>query len=152
MPSGPELGNMNRNPSGGLNIDPDVFPPVRSQARDPSNFLPYIPEDIAFEEEYEEYLHDLGLSDEHPGLTGSPSSQGLSAWQRLSMFTPADIGADGISDSESIASIGELGPEQRLEEGQSTTDENINDWEVIHSLKLVSRLNLLITCPSLHST
>ncbi|KAF8592589.1 hypothetical protein K439DRAFT_1625938 [Ramaria rubella] len=129
LPSGPELSSLNRNPSGGPNIDPDVFPPVRSQARDPSNFLPYIPEDIAFEEEYEEYLHDLGLSDEHPGFTGSPSSQGLSAWQRLSMFTPADIGADGISDSESIAPIGELGPEQRLEDGHGATDENINNWE-----------------------
>ncbi|KAF8528832.1 hypothetical protein BU17DRAFT_36782 [Hysterangium stoloniferum] len=128
LPAGPELTNL-RNSSGGLTMDPDVFPPVRSQARDPSTFLPYIPEDIAFEEEYEEYLHDLGLSDEHPGPTGSPSSQGLSAWQRLSMFTPADIGAEGISDSESIASIEELGPEQRLEDGQNAADENVNDWE-----------------------
>lgn len=75
-------------------------------------------------------MHDLGISDDHTGLSGSPSSQGLSAWQRLSMFTPADIGVDGISDSESIAPIGELGPEQRLDDGQGGRDENVNDWEV----------------------
>jgi len=129
---GPELAHLQRSVSGGQNIDPDVFPPVRSRARDPAIFLPYIPEDIAFEDEYEEYLHDLGLSDDHPGLSGSPSSQGLSAWQRLSMFTPADIGTDTISDSESIVSIGELGPEQRSEDAAlAGHDENVNDWEVI---------------------
>ena len=47
-------------------VDPDVFPPVRAQAPDLSIFLPYTTEDIAFEEEYEEYLSDLGMSAEHP--------------------------------------------------------------------------------------
>jgi len=130
LPADPQLANLQRSASGGPNIDPDVFPPVRSRARDPAIFLPYIPEDIAFEDEYEEYLHDLGLSDDHVAIPGSPSSQGLSAWQRLSMFTPADIGTDNISDSESIVSIGELGPEQRLDDAQSGHDENVNDWEV----------------------
>ena len=36
-------------------VEADVFPPLRSQAPDPSIFLPYTNEDIAFEEEYEEY-------------------------------------------------------------------------------------------------
>ncbi|KIJ37340.1 hypothetical protein M422DRAFT_69303 [Sphaerobolus stellatus SS14] len=70
LPADPQLANLQRSASGGPNIDPDVFPPVRSRARDPAIFLPYIPEDIAFEDEYEEYLHDLGLSDDHVAIPG----------------------------------------------------------------------------------
>jgi hypothetical protein len=112
-------------------VDPDVFPPLRSRAPDPSIFLPYIPEDIAFEEEYEEYLSDIGppdaglvgVSDSFPPATGS-------AWQRLAAMGP-EIG-DGISDSESIGSIADLTDDiraERQDEGQAL-DENRNSWEV----------------------
>lgn len=127
LPTGPELTNI-RNAVGGPNVDLDVFPPIRSQARDPSIFLPYISEDVGLDDFDEEYLRSLGLTDDHGGLTPGGSAKGLSAWQRLSMFTSADIGADAYSDSESIVSVGELGPEQRLDEGSA--DENINNWEV----------------------
>ncbi|TFK55880.1 hypothetical protein OE88DRAFT_1652388 [Heliocybe sulcata] len=111
-------------------VEADVFPPVRAQAPDPSIFLPYIPEDIAFEEEYEEYLSDLGWSDSTAGTTGDASLfGGTSAWHRLPEFV-SEI-ADGISDSESIVSIGELGDEARLDVGRDSDipDENVNNWE-----------------------
>jgi len=117
-------------PSGTPNmVDSDVFPPARSQAPDPSIFLPYITEDIAFEEEYEEYLSDLGWSDEQSAdglLFGSTS-----AWHRLPEYA-ADM-ADGISDSESIVSIGDLGDDSRLDpnrDDRDVIDENLNNWEV----------------------
>ncbi|KAJ7283523.1 hypothetical protein C8J57DRAFT_1292804 [Mycena rebaudengoi] len=123
---GPELGLIR--PVGTPNlVDADVFPPSRSQAPDPSIFLPYITEDIAFEEEYEEYLSDLGWADEQ---TDKPLFGGTSAWHRLPSFA-ADI-ADGISDSESIVSIGELGDDARLDPSRDdpeTVDENLNNWE-----------------------
>ncbi|KAJ6599344.1 hypothetical protein DFH09DRAFT_1130790 [Mycena vulgaris] len=123
---GPELGLIR--PVGTPNlVDADVFPPSRSQAPDPSIFLPYITEDIAFEEEYEEYLSDLGWSDEQ---TDGPLFGGTSAWHRLPSFA-GDIG-DGISDSESIASIGELGDDARLDPSRDdpeVVDENLNNWE-----------------------
>lgn len=126
---GPELGLI-RPVTGTPNIvDADVFPPSRSQAPDPSIFLPYITEDIAFEEEYEEYLSDLGWSDNEQ--TDGPLFGGTSAWHRLPAFA-ADIG-DGISDSESIASIGELGDDARLDPSRDdpeVVDENLNNWEV----------------------
>ncbi|CAL1700892.1 unnamed protein product [Somion occarium] len=121
---GPELSGMIR-PIGTPNtVEADVFPPLRAHAPEPSIFLPYVTEDIAFEEEYEEYLSDLGWSDQqHP--------EGGSAWSRLPEFA-ADI-SDSISDSESIVSIGELGDEARLkinsEEQESVPDENLNNWE-----------------------
>lgn len=114
-------------------MDLDVFPPIRSQARDPSIFLPYISEDVGLDDFDEEYLRSLGLTDDHGGLTSGGSTQALSALQRLSMFTPADIGTDAYSDSESIVSVGELGPEQRLDD-QGSADENINNWEVCNKL------------------
>ncbi|KAG5654067.1 hypothetical protein H0H81_007793 [Sphagnurus paluster] len=125
---GPELSNLIR-PLGTPNVvDSDVFPPARSQAPDPSIFLPYITEDIAFEEEYEEYLSDLGWSDDQTN-EGSLFTGG-SAWHRLPSFA-SDI-ADGISDSESVVSIGDLGDDARLDPNQDdrdAVDENLNDWE-----------------------
>jgi hypothetical protein len=125
---GPELSGIIR-PMGTPNVvDADVFPPSRSQAPDPSIFLPFVTEDIAFEEEYEEYLSDLGWSD--PQSMDGPGFGDTSSWQRLPAF--ADIG-DGISDSESIASIGDLGDDPRLDAGRDdrdTVDENMNDWAV----------------------
>ena len=109
-------------------VEADVFPPVRSQAPDPSIFLPYIPEDIAFEEEYEEYLSDLGFADEQ---TSSEGGGGGSAWSRLP--TLAAQMTEGISDSESIGSIGDLGDDSRLDpsrDDQELVDENVNNWEV----------------------
>jgi hypothetical protein len=127
---GPELSGIIR-PIGTPNVvEADVFPPPRSQAPDPSIFLPYITEDIAFEEEYEEYLSDLGWADpessDRPLFGGSAAS----AWDRLPEFA-TDI-ADGISDSESIVSIGDLGDEGRLDTGRDDrdVDENLNNWEV----------------------
>jgi len=94
-------------------------------------FLPYITEDIAFEEEYEEYLSDLGWSD-GPSHThgGEGQSGGTSRWHRLPDLA-SEI-ADGISDSESIVSIGGLGDESRDigREGGEIADENLNNWEV----------------------
>ncbi|KAF9452194.1 N1221-domain-containing protein [Macrolepiota fuliginosa MF-IS2] len=123
----PELVGMIR-PLGTPNtVDADVFPPPRSQAPDPNIFLPYITEDIAFEEEYEEYLKDLGYSDEQTG--DMPLFGGASAWSRLPFET--DI-ADGISDSESVVSIGELGDDTRLDhnrDDKDIIDENRNNWE-----------------------
>jgi len=125
---GPELSGIIR-PIGTPNVvDADVFPPPRSQAPDPSIFLPYITEDIAFEEEYEEYLSDLGWSDPHHSADG-PLFGGTSAWSRLPTF--ASEMADGISDSESIVSIGDLGDERSLDasrDDRDTVDENRNDW------------------------
>jgi hypothetical protein len=125
---GPELSIIR--PQGTPNtVDADVFPPSRSQAPDPSIFLPYITEDIAFEEEYEEYLSDLGWSDQQSS-DGPVSNGGSSAWQRLPEFA-ADL-ADGISDSESIVSIGDLADDARLDpsrDDRDIVDENLNDWE-----------------------
>jgi hypothetical protein len=109
-------------------VDADVFPPPRSQAPDPSIFLPFVIEDIAFEEEYEEYLSDLGwadeLSNDNRPLFGGATTN---AWEQLPQFV-SDI-ADGISDSESVVSIGDLGDDARIEVGE-VADENLNNWEV----------------------
>ncbi|EPT03705.1 hypothetical protein FOMPIDRAFT_1022279 [Fomitopsis schrenkii] len=131
---GPELSGLIR-PAGTPNSsDADVFPPLRAHAAESSsNFLPYITEDIAFEEEYEEYLSDLGWSDDQhytPGQVPLFDRGGTSAWSRLPEYA-ADI-ADGISDSESIVSIGELGDTARLDVGKDdrdVPDENVNNWE-----------------------
>lgn len=128
---GPELSGIIR-PVGTPNtIDTDVFPPLRAQQPDPSIFLPYVTEDIAFEEEYQEYLSDLGWTDQ-PATNGEPPAvtTNASAWSRLPEFS--DI-TDGISDSESIVSIGELGDEARLDvarDDREVPDENLNNWEV----------------------
>lgn len=126
---GPEHSGLLR-PVGTPNIvEADVFPPVRAQAPDPSIFLPYITEDIAFEEEYEEYLSDLGWSDSE-SHSSDGGVHGTSAWHRLPEF--ANEIADGISDSESIVSIGDLGDEIREtnRNEREEQDENRNNWEV----------------------
>lgn len=130
---GPEVSGLLR-PVGTPNIvEADVFPPVRAQAPDPHIFLPYITEDIAFEEEYEEYLSDLGWSDSE-SHSGEGGAHGTSAWHRLPEFA-SEI-ADGISDSESIVSIGDLGDEGEIRESSRSErdepDENRNNWEVSH--------------------
>ena len=104
-------------------VDADVFPPLRAQTTEQSIFLPYVTEDIAFEEEYEEYLRWSETSD--------TNAQGSSAWSRLPELVH-DL-ADNISDSESIVSIGELGEDARLDTAKETRDvpdENVNNWEV----------------------
>jgi hypothetical protein len=132
---GPEIAGLIR-PAGTPNAaEADVFPPLRAQAPDPSIFLPYITEDIAFEEEYEEYLSDLGWHDEPttPHPDNVPSGQ--SAWHRLQAPEFARDFTDRISDSESIVSIGELGDDARMDpmdpgrEDGSVADENRNNWE-----------------------
>ena len=128
----PALSSLIR-PLGTPNVaDSDVFPPTRSHAPDPSIFLPYIPEDIAFEEEYEDYLSDLGWSEQQPSSDNSVSGgAGTSAWHRLPNFA-SEI-ADGISDSESVVSIGDLGDENRIDptrDDREAVDENVNNWEV----------------------
>lgn len=113
-------------------VEADVFPPLRAQQPDPAIFLPYVTEDIAFEEEYQEYLSDLGWSDQPTAGGDAPPPANASAWSRLPEFS--DI-ADGISDSESIVSIGDLGDEARLDAGRGdgeVPDENLNNWEVSH--------------------
>lgn len=130
----------------------DVFPPLKSRVADPSHFLPFIPEDAAFEAEYEEYLSDLGEQDNYQAEAadallqphviveqreggGVGDSAGESAWRQLSkMSSAAGAGlADGISDSESIGSINILGDETKSEgdsseAGSSEADENTNNW------------------------
>ncbi|EGO27347.1 hypothetical protein SERLADRAFT_366889 [Serpula lacrymans var. lacrymans S7.9] len=129
LPPGLELGNLIR-PLGTPNVvEADVFPPARSQAPDPAIFLPYTTEDIAFEEEYEEYLSDLGWSDEH---TDGPLFGGISnsAWHRLPEFISSIT--DNISDSESVVSIGDLADDSRMDVGRDDRDipdENLNNWE-----------------------
>lgn len=132
-------------------VDADVFPPSRSHAPDPSIFLPYITEDMAFEEEYEEYLSDLGWSE---ALTSYgqddrfANTGGSSAWSRLPEY--ASEMADGISDSESIVSIGDLGDESRLDpskEDGEPINENLNNWEVRSSLEIAcARLFKSVCC------
>ncbi|KAI0650345.1 N1221-domain-containing protein [Trametes meyenii] len=119
---GAELSGMLRPVQTPNNVDADVFPPLRAQTTEPSIFLPYVTEDIAFEEEYEEYLR---WSDEH----SDTSSQGSTAWHRLPELVH-DI-ADSISDSESIVSIGELSDDSRSsgEKDRDLPDENVNNWE-----------------------
>jgi hypothetical protein len=128
---GPEISGIIR-PAGTPNVvEADVFPPLRAQAPDPSIFLPYITEDIAFEEEYEEYLSDLGWSDEP--THDHPLFGGHSAWHRLQVPEFGHDISDGISDSESIVPIGELGDDARLDIGRDDRDipnENMNNWEV----------------------
>lgn len=113
-------------------VDSDVFPPSRSQAPNPSIFLPYTTEDLAFEEEYEEYLSDLGLGDDyqaHGSSTDAPgaSSSGTSAWHRLPEYVTEMT--DNISDSESIVSIGDLGDANQNKDDGDVLDENLNNWE-----------------------
>jgi len=114
-------------------VEADVFPPLRAQAPDPTIFLPYITEDIAFEEEYEEYLSDLGWTDEHAATThDNQPFNSHSAWHRLQVPEFGNDIGDGISDSESIVSIGELGEDARLDVGREDRDlpnENMNNWE-----------------------
>ncbi|KAF9055024.1 N1221-domain-containing protein [Hymenopellis radicata] len=120
---GPELSMIR--PTGTPNmVEADVFPPARSQAPDPSIFLPYTTEDINFEDEYEEYMSDIGWAE---GGTAADFG-GASAWSRFPTEFAADI-ADGISDSESIVSIGDLGEQMASERDSETVDENRNDWE-----------------------
>ncbi|KIJ70335.1 hypothetical protein HYDPIDRAFT_105043 [Hydnomerulius pinastri MD-312] len=129
LPPGLELGNVR--PLGTPNVvEADVFPPPRSQAPDPSIFLPYTTEDLAFEEEYEEYLSDLGWSDEQTSgpLFPAPTASN-SAWTRLPEFVTNMT--DNLSDSESVVSIGDLGDDARLEgrDDRDIPDENLNNWE-----------------------
>jgi hypothetical protein len=85
---------------------------------------------LAFEEEYEEYLSDLGLSDDyhHHAAGGQAENGSGSAWHRLPEYV-SEL-TDNISDSESIVSIGDLGDENENKEGQNVMDENLNNWEV----------------------
>jgi hypothetical protein len=128
---GPELPMVR--PVGTPNVvEADVFPPLRAQAQE-SIFLPYIAEDVAFEEEYEEYLNDLGISTDIPSSEGAHGVHS-SAWSRLEEYG-AHV-ADGISDTESVVSIGELGEERLDVQGDddrtAAEDENVNNWEVRH--------------------
>jgi hypothetical protein len=106
----------------------DVFPPLRSQAADPSIFMPYPSEDLAFEEEYEEYLFDLHHSS---ATTGMVSTDSAPSWTQLPNDQP--IG-DGISDSESVASIGDdLAADNTGPDGSTVLPEDTevgkNNWE-----------------------
>jgi hypothetical protein len=111
----------------------DVFPPLRSQAADPSILMSYPTEDIALEEEYAEYLWDLNSSGSAPG-TQDPSTlynTATASWNRLPNERP--IGG-GISDSESVVSIsiGELS-ERTLADGKTEVQDDSevgkNNWE-----------------------
>ncbi|KAG9011844.1 Factor arrest protein 11 [Tulasnella sp. JGI-2019a] len=136
LPVGPELANLNRSgPS--PKLDADVFPPLKSRAPDPSIFLPYTGEDIAFEDEYEDYLSDLG-DESHAevdlgfGLPGENVSRATSAWRRLNAY-PTEI-TDTISDSESVVSIDDLGYDRagdgsQSDDSSSVSDDGSNSWE-----------------------
>ena len=136
--SDPALSSLIR-PIGTPNVvDSDVFPPARSRAPDHSLFLPFIPEDIAFEEEYEEYLSDLGWADDQISADNSMFTGGTSAWHRLPNFVSEMT--EGISDSESVVTIEDLGDEGHLDAGNSkVVDENVNNWEVSGFSRACSR-------------
>ncbi len=125
---GPELSALIR-PAGTPNIiEADVFPPSRSHAPDPSIFLPFIAEDIAFEEEYEEYLSDIGWTVDQAGESQGFGG-GTSAWHRLPELVSEMT--EGISDSESIVSIGDLGDDASANRDEKdAVDENLTNWEV----------------------
>jgi hypothetical protein len=132
LPPGLDLGNIIRAIGTPNVVEADVFPPPRSQAPDPSIFLPYTTEDLAFEDEYEGYLSDLGWSDEQSEgpLFGSVISGG-NAWQRLPELVTSI--ANNISDSENVMLIGDLGDDSRFDVGRDDRDipdENLNNWEV----------------------
>ena len=132
---GPEIAGLIR-PVGTPNVvEADVFPPLRAQAPDPNIFLPYITEDIAFEEEYEEYLSDIGWYQESNTFHADSTQhigQPQSAWHRLQVPEFGTDISDGISDSESIAPIGELGDDTRMDSMEAGredgSDENRNNW------------------------
>lgn len=89
-------------------------------------------EDISFEDEYEEYMNGLVLSNDQ--YAEDPLLGGTSAWQRF----PANIGAEDISDSESIVSIGDLNDDPTSNADDiDAVDENLNNWEV-RSLVLIN--------------
>ncbi|KAG8811055.1 Factor arrest protein 11 [Serendipita sp. 399] len=105
----------------------DVFPPLRSQAADPSVFMPYPSEDLAFEEEYEEYLFDLQAASVPPDMVttdNAPSWTGLSGDQPI---------GDGISDSESAVSIDDVPEDITGPDGNTVlppdTEVGKNNWE-----------------------
>jgi hypothetical protein len=125
--AGSEIAGIHRTNTAS-NVDTDVFPPIRSQAANNSTFLAYIPEDIAFEEEYKDFLSDLGMSEDFSSRRdgGLASFPGSTAWAKLERLPNL---ADNISDSESVISIGDLGEETRFEDKEAR-DENRNDWEV----------------------
>ncbi|PVF94747.1 hypothetical protein CPB86DRAFT_808407 [Serendipita vermifera] len=105
----------------------DVFPPLRSQAADPSIFMPYPSEDIAFEEEYEEYLFDLHHSSAPPDMVTTDRAP---SWTELPNDQPL---GEGISDSESVASIGDdLTVDNTGPDGKTVLREDTevgkNDW------------------------
>lgn len=107
----------------------DVFPPPRSQAADPSIFMPYPSEDLAFEEEYEEYLFDLQHSNAPPDMVTTDSAP---SWTEIPNDQP--IG-EGISDSESVVSIGDgLPADNTGPDGKTVLQEDSevgkNNWEV----------------------
>lgn len=141
LQSDPALQSLIR-PLGTPNVvESDVFPPVRSHAPDHNLFLPYIPEDIAFEDEYEDYLSHLGLSDEQTTSEASlfvKGSTSSNAWTQLPTFVSQMT--EGMSDSESVVSIGDLGDENRLDptrDEREVENENVNNWEVRRMMTVV---------------
>lgn len=122
-------------------VDADVFPPLRAQAPDPSIFLSYTTEDIPFEDEYEDYLTDLGLGGGgHPGEYHDEADEGMSLFGGASMwhhphFQMPEM-SDGMSDTESMSSLADLSDEaNKLDVGivdsdRDSIDENRNNWEV----------------------
>ncbi|CAG7848847.1 SubName: Full=Probable Protein required for hyphal anastomosis (HAM-2) {ECO:0000313/EMBL:CCA68099.1} [Serendipita indica DSM 11827] len=105
----------------------DVFPPPRSQAADPSIFMPYPSEDLAFEEEYEEYLFDLHSSSVPPDMVTTDTAP---AWTELPSDQPL---GDGLSDGESVASLGDELEDKTGPDGEtllpSDTEVGKNNWE-----------------------
>lgn len=132
----------------------EVFPPLRSQAADPSIFMPYPSEDLAFEEEYEEYLFDLhsGHGQGYGGQSGAGPSVTLDmvttdrgpSWTELPNDQP--IG-EGISDSESVVSIGD-GLVADFSDGKPVLKEDTevgkNDWAVRFISLVLDKCILLV--------
>jgi hypothetical protein len=123
--------------------------------------MPYPSEDLAFEEEYEEYLFDLHAGGGHGGYTGQAgagrpmnldmvTTDRAPSWSELPNDQP--IGA-GISDSESVVSIGD-GLVADFTDGKAVLKEDTevgkNDWAVsilIHVLgawPLINNFSCLI--------
>jgi hypothetical protein len=118
----------------------DVFPPPRSQAADPSIFMPYPSEDLAFEEEYEEYLFDL----QHANQPDMVTTDSAPSWTEIPNDQP--IG-EGISDSESVVSIGDgLPADNTGPDGKTVFQEDSevgkNNWEASTSTTISTFINI----------
>jgi len=126
----PALHNHNRPPN---SSDSDVFPPRSSSS--PSVDLPYNPDEMIefWIHEYDDVLGEVfgEVEDDHVGITRvGMANRDDPAWNRLDAIMRRgrpEVDDDDISDSESVASVGELGQEARLGMGITPSEGSASD-------------------------